>query len=202
MVNHDYDHPGKEYVDVIAYFHAGGTNIGNSFVCIEPLSIIWKDGREFEIDRISEVKLAASQVAGGMGTRYACFLSANGRYLFLEEDNFFLERPPTKVKEPDGIMRDFTLPLEDDTKTYVDTICRFHKDGKTVGNYCFSVEPLQFFLTDDEGSTVTMDVAKLLKVRWGGELKKRQKGIQYIFVDKEDRIRTLVLMGDRFYVEE
>ena len=39
---------------------------------IRPLSIKWEDGRVFEVDRLLDVRQAASLKAGGMGTRYTC----------------------------------------------------------------------------------------------------------------------------------
>ncbi|WRS28891.1 hypothetical protein U6B65_01390 [Oscillospiraceae bacterium MB08-C2-2] len=56
-----------------------------------PLVIQWEDGREFKIDRILDVRLAASLKAGGCGIRYTCRISGQQRYLFLEENRWFVE---------------------------------------------------------------------------------------------------------------
>ena len=39
---------------------------------IRPVSIGWEDGRIFEIDRIPDIRKAASLKAGGPGIRYIC----------------------------------------------------------------------------------------------------------------------------------
>lgn len=56
-----------------------------------PLSIIWNDGRSFEIDRILDVRRAASLKAGGVGERYTCRIRNKQIYLFDEEGCWFLE---------------------------------------------------------------------------------------------------------------
>ena len=58
---------------------------------IEPLSIIWKDGRSFEIDRILDVSRAASLKAGGVGIRYTCRVRNKQIYLYDEEGKWFME---------------------------------------------------------------------------------------------------------------
>jgi hypothetical protein len=39
---------------------------------IRPLTVKWEDGRIFEVDRLLDVRKAASLKAGGMGIRYTC----------------------------------------------------------------------------------------------------------------------------------
>jgi hypothetical protein len=56
-----------------------------------PLSIIWKDGRSFEIDRILDIRRAASLKAGGVGERYTCRVRNKQIYLFDEEGCWFME---------------------------------------------------------------------------------------------------------------
>lgn len=58
---------------------------------ITPLSIIWKDGRTFEIDRIFDIRRAASLKAGGVGMRYTCKIRNKQIYLFDEEGCWFIE---------------------------------------------------------------------------------------------------------------
>ncbi|WRS28975.1 hypothetical protein U6B65_14860 (plasmid) [Oscillospiraceae bacterium MB08-C2-2] len=73
----------KVFVDVTASFDINGN--------ILPLAIQWEDGREFEIDRILDVRPAASLKAGGCGIRYTCRISGKQRFLFLEENRWFVE---------------------------------------------------------------------------------------------------------------
>ena len=54
----------KKYVEVTAKFDVDGT--------VFPLEIQWEDGAKFEIDRILDIRRAASLKAGGTGIRYTC----------------------------------------------------------------------------------------------------------------------------------
>jgi hypothetical protein len=74
---------GKVFVEVIAKFTKDGSKI--------PLTIKWEDGRCFEIDRVTDVRRAASLKAGGQGMRYRCRISGKETYLWLEEDKWFVE---------------------------------------------------------------------------------------------------------------
>lgn len=73
----------KVFVDVIAQFSKAGT--------ILPLSITWEDGTVYEIDRVLDVRQAASLKAGGMGIRYACRICGKHTYLFYEDPRWFVE---------------------------------------------------------------------------------------------------------------
>jgi len=74
----------KKIVEVTAKFELGGR--------VMPLEIIWEDGRRFEIDRVLEIRRAASLKAGGTGIRYKCMICGHERYLFLEENSsWFVE---------------------------------------------------------------------------------------------------------------
>lgn len=79
-----YNHEAKVYVDVTALFRSNGQ--------VEPQTIIWEDGRVFQIDEILDVRRAASLKAGGCGIRYTCKVCGRPAYLFLEEDRWFVER--------------------------------------------------------------------------------------------------------------
>lgn len=50
-----------------------------------PLAIFWEDGRKFEIDRVFEMKKAASLKVGGYGFRYKCRIK--NQIIFLWFDN-------------------------------------------------------------------------------------------------------------------
>ena len=73
----------KRYVEVTARFTADGDII--------PLKILWHDGSVFFIDRVLDIRPAASLKAGGAGIRYTCRISNRETYLFLEENRWFVE---------------------------------------------------------------------------------------------------------------
>lgn len=73
----------KQYISVTARFESDGKII--------PEKINWEDGRTFYIDRITDIRPAASLKAGGAGIRYTCFLYGKQKYLFLEEKRWFVE---------------------------------------------------------------------------------------------------------------
>ena len=73
----------KVFVEVIARFTKDGGKI--------PLAVTWEDGRRFDIDRITDMRYAASLKAGGQGLRYRCRINGHETYLWLEEDKWFVE---------------------------------------------------------------------------------------------------------------
>ena len=74
----------KIYVHVTADFYPDGR--------LHPVQIIWKDGRKFPIDCITDCRRAASLKAGGCGIRYTCMISGRPHYLFYEENyKWFVE---------------------------------------------------------------------------------------------------------------
>lgn len=74
----------KVYVPVVVEYAADGG--------LKPVSFVWEDGTRYEIDRVLDVRRAASLKAGGMGTRYTCRVRGRQTYLYLEEDRWFMER--------------------------------------------------------------------------------------------------------------
>ena len=58
---------------------------------IRPRAITWEDGRVFEIDRILDVRRAASLKAGGLGIRYICRIRGKEVKLFNDEGRWFME---------------------------------------------------------------------------------------------------------------
>ena len=78
----------KVYVEVNADFKTDGT--------LYPRSFVWEDGRRYEVDRILDVRPAASLKAGGAGLRYTVRTCNREAFLFLEEerglDRWFMER--------------------------------------------------------------------------------------------------------------
>ena len=69
----------KEYVGVDARFDTEGR-------------IIWEDGRVYGIDRVLDMRRAASLKAGGAGTRYTVRIGRSETYLFNEDGRWFVER--------------------------------------------------------------------------------------------------------------
>lgn len=73
----------KQYVSVTARFDCDGNLL--------PVAIHWKDGRSFDIDRVLDIRYAASLKAGGAGIRYSCRIANKERYLFLEDNRWFVD---------------------------------------------------------------------------------------------------------------
>ena len=81
----------KQYVSVTAIFDEDGNLL--------PINIMWDDGRKFPIDKVTDVRFAASLKAGGAGIRYTCQIGGNERYLFLEDQRWFVDakQPPKQI---------------------------------------------------------------------------------------------------------
>lgn len=73
----------KVFVETIAKYKVDGQQI--------PMSVIWEDGRKYEIEKITEIKKAASLKVGGCGIRYKCRIQGKETYLFLEDGRWFVE---------------------------------------------------------------------------------------------------------------
>lgn len=78
----EYHNPNKHYTEVKALFDEEGN--------ILPLSMRYED-EEFPVDRISDIRPAASLKSGGAGIRYTCMVDGKLTYLFLEENRWFFE---------------------------------------------------------------------------------------------------------------
>ena len=74
----------KVYVAVEADFRADGK--------ILPTSVTWENGRKYAIDRVEDIRRAASLKAGGVGIRYTVRIGQRTTWLFLEENRWFVER--------------------------------------------------------------------------------------------------------------
>lgn len=74
----------KTYVSVTARFSPEGIII--------PISLRWETGRIYEIDRILDIRRAASLKAGGTGIRYTVRIGRQETFLFLDENRWFVER--------------------------------------------------------------------------------------------------------------
>ena len=73
----------KQYVSVTAVFDEDGNLL--------PINIMWDDGRKFPIDKVTDARYAASLKAGGAGIRYTCRIGGKEKYLFLEEQRWFVD---------------------------------------------------------------------------------------------------------------
>ena len=75
----------KVYVDVTAEFSKDGELV--------PKSFRWEDGQVYEIERIKDIRRAASLKAGGVSMRYTCVIGGQEKHLFYEDNNmWFMER--------------------------------------------------------------------------------------------------------------
>lgn len=73
----------RVYVEVVAKHSPEGA--------VEPLFIVWEDGRRFSVDRVLDKRRRTSLKVGGIGMRYTCVISGKTRYLFYEDDRWFVE---------------------------------------------------------------------------------------------------------------
>lgn len=72
----------RNYVEVIARFDTDGN--------IFPKKIKTED-EWYEVDRVMDIRPAASLKSGGAGIRYTCTVNGRPSYLFLEETRWFAE---------------------------------------------------------------------------------------------------------------
>lgn len=68
----------KVYVQVIVKFDENGTML--------PRFIVWETGERFEVDRVLDIRQAASLRCGGQGDRYTVMICGKQRYLFFERN--------------------------------------------------------------------------------------------------------------------
>lgn len=73
----------KLFVEVEVNFNTDGI--------MTPVELVWRDGRKFHIDKVLDIRRAASLKAGGMGMRYKCRISGREKYLFFEDNRWFVE---------------------------------------------------------------------------------------------------------------
>lgn len=65
--------------------------IMNATAEVVPLSIIWTDGRKFDIDKVIDKRKQASTRGGGKGLRYECEIMGKRKFLWLDDYIWFLE---------------------------------------------------------------------------------------------------------------
>ena len=73
----------KVYVRVHAEFDCDGQ--------VMPKSIVWTDSCVYEIDRVLDVRRAASRKVGGHGILYTVRIRGQATHLYREEDRWFVE---------------------------------------------------------------------------------------------------------------
>lgn len=73
----------RVYVRVLVEFDEQGR--------MAPRLIYWEDGRSFSIDRVLDIRRAASLKAGGSGMRYTCRIRGREVYLFEDNNQWFVE---------------------------------------------------------------------------------------------------------------
>ena len=66
----------KVYVRVMSVTETDGRVI--------PKALYWEDGLKYKIDKVTEVKSAASTKAGGCGERYTIWVNGRETYLYFE----------------------------------------------------------------------------------------------------------------------
>jgi len=57
----------------------------------KPLALIWTNGKQYEVDRVTDVRQAPSLKGGGLGLRYTCSILGKEVYLFCDEGRWFIE---------------------------------------------------------------------------------------------------------------
>lgn len=72
----------KKFIKVIAEHNTDGTTL--------PIQIDW-EGRKLAIDKVLDIRQAASLKSGGQGIRYTCKICGRQVYLFDDEGIWFLE---------------------------------------------------------------------------------------------------------------
>ncbi len=84
----------KKYVDMIVRCLPDGS--------IRPLAVRLAPGKLYEIDRVLDVRPAASLKAGGAGIRYTCRIQGHQTYIWQEENKWFVEAKGRPVPENEG----------------------------------------------------------------------------------------------------
>lgn len=58
---------------------------------IKPLSITWEDGRKYSVDKVLDVRLAATLKVSGKGLRYTCRIHGKQVFLFYDSEQWYIE---------------------------------------------------------------------------------------------------------------
>ena len=73
----------RHYVQVLALCRTDG--------CVTPLTIIWDDGRHFDVDVVEDARRARCDRTHGFAVRYAVLIKGHRRYLFHDDQGWFVE---------------------------------------------------------------------------------------------------------------
>ena len=74
---------GKIFVKVTAEHNIDGKT--------KPLALSWTNGKQYGIDRVTDIRQAPALRAGGLGMRYTVKIRGKEVYLFEDEGRWFLE---------------------------------------------------------------------------------------------------------------
>jgi hypothetical protein len=87
MIEQDSRNPFKAFVKVECIYYPDGRPP-------EPSRFWWEDGRCFEIDKIIDIRRAASLKAGGIGIRYTCRIKNHETKIWFDDTDrqWFMER--------------------------------------------------------------------------------------------------------------
>ncbi len=66
----------KVYLGVEVAFNTGGQML--------PRTVIWEDGRRYEVDRVLDIRPAPALKAGGQGDRYTLRIRGQTTYIYFE----------------------------------------------------------------------------------------------------------------------
>lgn len=58
---------------------------------LTPVSVTWDSDHKYEVDKVLDVRQAASLKVGGQGMRYTCRIEGKEKYLWLEAGKWFVE---------------------------------------------------------------------------------------------------------------
>lgn len=73
----------KIFVDVVVKHTKEGVKV--------PLTVIWEDGRRYNIDKVKDITQAAALKAGGRGIRYKCSIQGHETCLWQEDNKWFVD---------------------------------------------------------------------------------------------------------------
>ena len=73
----------RKYVSVVTLYDLSGD--------IHPLFVVWDNAVKYKVDKVLQKCPAASLKAGGAGMRYTCLFNGQRRYLFLDQNKWFIE---------------------------------------------------------------------------------------------------------------
>ena len=72
----------QTFIEVVAKHETSGRVI--------PKTIFWGD-RQYDVDRVVDIRRRASTKTGGAGLRYTCYILGKERFLFYDDAKWFVE---------------------------------------------------------------------------------------------------------------